>query len=301
MRRAAVLLLLGLVCASVLPGRESFDPERVLWSRLHYQASKFFITLNAEVEIETVGAAAVREALVEPPEDDTLPPVEAGAVKVEIDSRLLGRENQLDLWVVPGSGATLQRSEVQRARRFERNHLRTYRYGLRGVHSFSSKPATAAEVELPATDWTDRDSSFDPFSLVMEPPLTVTEPSALFYLLSVADLSSRGDTLQVPIYFKGRIFSVAVSVASRTRIEADFVRQNGGDEERVSGDVDAIELSLRSRTIEHGEQVPELELLGLRGDISIYLDPELRVPIELRGDLRIVGRGRIRLQRVELR
>lgn len=305
-RRAAPALLVGLACCALAtaqgeggaPG-SALDPERLRWSRLDYRASKFFVTLTAEVEIEVVERAAARAALVEPPAGEGLQP-SADLLRLGIDSRLLGRENRIDLWLEPRTGASLQRRELQRAGRLDRNRVRTYRYAAAGVHRFTRRPVNADELERPPAEWSDADDSYDGFTLVSEPRLPITEPSALFYVLSTAGLGARGDALDVPVYSKGRLFSVEVLVTSRTRIAADYVVERGGAESRVSGDVDALELTLRSRAVRRGEEAPELELLGLRGDVTVFLDPELRVPIELRGDLRWAGRGRIRLERVVL-
>ena len=54
------------MAAAPVQGRETYDPDRVAWSRLELEASKFFVTARSEVELASHPKAVAASELIEP-------------------------------------------------------------------------------------------------------------------------------------------------------------------------------------------------------------------------------------------
>jgi hypothetical protein len=69
-----------------------------------------------------------------------------------------------------------------------------------------------------------------------------------------------------------------------------------------SGKVQALRLSLKGLPVPGGKTGDDdLELLGLRGQLELLLDPETRAPLQLSGTVKVVGSVTLRLAAVRPR
>jgi hypothetical protein len=75
----------------------------------------------------------------------------------------------------------------------------------------------------------------------------------------------------------------------------------GGTVQRA-GRVQALRLSLQGVPVPGGNpEDDDLELLGLRGRLELLLDPESRAPLQLSGNVKVVGTVTLRLAAVRPR
>jgi hypothetical protein len=130
--------------------------------------------------------------------------------------------------------------------------------------------------------------------------LVVTEPSALFYLLASADLSAVGDVVTTHVFSKNRLIQVDLTVTAVERLEVDYVEVSPPLERRVRGAKDLLRIILDGTPLGEGEADDDFELLGLRGNVVVFLDPEVRAPVQVSGKIKYAGKGNVRLQRVVL-
>ena len=52
---------------------------------------------------------------------------------------------------------------------------------------------------------------------------------------------------------------------------------------------------MRGEAVDDGDSENEFELLGLRGDIDLHIDPETRAPLQIEGRVKIAGHTIMRL------
>ena len=57
-------------------------------------------------------------------------------------------------------------------------------------------------------------------------------------------------------------------------------------------------LSLKARSISSGQAIDNFTLVGLQGDLRIYIDPESRTPVQLRGDYKSFGEIKLNLRQM---
>ncbi len=275
--------------------RPAYDPQSVGWSRLELEATKFFMTARSEVVLATRPAAEAAADLIAPGKGRGLAPRGAESGRIDIRSRFLGRDSRVRFWFDPGDARALQRSSYDRSKKRRRH--RTYRYTGGGVFSRTLRPA-GGEEGRPHGRWTDVQDKYFATSR-QRGRAAVTEAAGLLYLVPAGDFRFPGDSARVSVFTRGKVREVDVTVTGRERLRVDYVEVSGGRERSVRGTVDALRVAVRPRAAA-GEERPDFKLLGLEGDIDIYLEPRSRAPLLVSGRIPGAGRVRLRLQRAVL-
>lgn len=298
---AMALILSPLVggTGEILADSPVFDPARVRWSRLDLRASKLAVTATSEVGIRTESVSQAVGRWLGSPAGQPLMPEGSEVVRIELRSEILGKSSELDLWVDRFSGAAIQRSQLETGKKVRQHRHRSLRFTDTGVFN-STYRAADDTVEKPYTEWA-LSESFEPHPVGLARGVVVTEPSALFYFLAVADLDREGDRLTTFVFSKNRVMRVELVVQGTTEIEVDYTEVTDAGERDVKGRREVVRIRLDGSPV--GEQGSErdFEFLGLRGDVEIFLEPNRRIPLQISGRIRYVGKGHVRLQRVRLR
>jgi hypothetical protein len=219
-------------------------------------------------------------------------------MRVQLRSEILGKRSELDLWLDPDSAAAIQRTQLETGRKVRHHRHRALRFTETGVFNVTHR-ATDETVDRPWREWAPSEV-FESYPSDVGEDATVTEPSALFYLLAVADLERVGDSLTTLVFSKGRLMRVRMSVVDRAGIKADYIEVSDSGETRIRGRRETLRIAVEGTSVAPGASERDFEFLGLRGDVEIFLEPARRLPLQIAGDLRYAGRGRVRLQRVVL-
>ncbi len=276
-----------------------YDPASVAWTRLELQASKFFLTARSEVELAgRPSAEAIAELLVPlkvPEAGKGLQPRAAESYRMDIRTRFLSRDSRVRFWFDAPDARALQRGSHDTSKKRLRH--RTYRYTRGGVLSHTLRPGDGEDLK-PYAGWSRVDDKFFAFPSGGSPP--VTEAAGLLYLIPAGDFRAPGDRQRVRVFTRGRVREVDVAVAAIERIEVDYVEVSGVGERNVGGEIEALRVAVRPRSGE-GEDSTDFKLLGLEGDVDIYLDPRTRVPLLVSGRIQVAGRVRLRLRRAVLK
>lgn len=296
----------ALLAATVPLGATSRDsgsgdpvPE-VSWRRLEFHASKLMVKARAHVELSQHDAARAHDLLLDRAGQADHPRSPRGprVLALEVGSSFLGRHSTTSLLLDPTDNAALLREQVETGKR---QRLKLYRFCADGVYSRRVTPRDDTEQSLEPAGWTN----------VVEEHLdhqsgqAVVDPAALFYVLSVAEPKaySGGQTLQV--FSKGEVHQVAVRFEAEEDLDVRFdllpaLEQSMGDTagpgiETVDRRVRALHYTLRPADDAHA-----LELLGLEGELEIWIDAERRLPVLVTGKVSPVGRVAVKLRKAWL-
>ncbi len=301
--RAHLYLVPAILAATSVPAA-AHDP-RPTWTRLELEASKFFITARSDVELAARPSSEAVAELLDPARANFplmsrrsdggqgLTPRGAQSLRLDIRTRILSRDSKIRFWFDPGDARALQRSSHDRSKKRLRH--RTYRYTRDGVLSHTRWPADG-ENDRPPDGWSQVD---DHFVELGANGGAVTEPAGLLYLVSAGDFRAPGDRGRFHVFSRGQVREVDVAVAARERLEVDYVEVSGDGVRSVDRAVDALHVAVRPRATAGGGD-SDFKLLGLEGDIDIYLDPDSRVPLLVRGKVDVAGKVRLRLRRAVL-
>ena len=90
------------------------------------------------------------------------------------------------------------------------------------------------------------------------------------------------------------------TVWETTSIKVGYTEVSSTGSREVKGRQEVMRILLAGRALGEGGSNRDFEFLGLRGDVEIYLERTRRIPVLITGDIRYVGKGKVRLQRVDL-
>lgn len=269
----------------------------VSWRRLEFQASKLMVKARAHVELSQHDAAQARAELMDRQGQGALAPQDSRVLALEVGSSFLGRHSKASIWLDPVDNAALQREQVETGKR---QRVKTYRFCDGSVYSKRVTPRDDSEKSLAPDRWTHVLEE----QLAHDKDQTVIDPAALFYILSVADPKAYAGGQTVSLFSKGKIHSVALRFEAEEELDVDFellpsVEPSIGDTSAGPTTVDERVQALRY-TLRPGDEADALELLGLEGDLELWIEAERRIPVLVTGKVSPVGRVAVKLQRAWL-
>lgn len=294
------LLLPGPAAASAQPGATvNLSPERVGWSAFEMRATKLFLSADARVELALRPAAEVK--LRSPP---GITPVPAGPeiLVMAVEAAGAGRRSRTELYMDPFTGAALQRDQHDYQGRLRE---RVYRFAPVGAYQWTRWPATGPEKSLPPAQWTRTSEGLRAYpspatasataTAIGVHPGPVLEPTGLLYAVAAAPLDRPGDQAMFSIFSRRALQRVTVTVVQGPEIDVRYDQQWPAGTVRRDGRLRPIHLTLEGEPMGGDPDDEELELLGLRGKLALALEPETRAPLELSGNIKILGRVTLRL------
>jgi hypothetical protein len=295
------LMIVALAAAPCRAGASdlTLDPARVGWSEIRMTASKLFLTAQASVALRTVPGATVRADLLSTPVAD-FTPLAPGSDVLELvyDASGVGQKSRITLLMDPLSGAALQRTQHGQEGKLR---FRTYRFGLEGAYQRTRRPANASETGLMPARWTDSSEGLRSYP---QPPGTqpVIEGTGLLYTIAAAPLDTPGDAIELLVFRRHDTQAVRIEVLAPEEISVGYDELWPRGAVRRSGRIRALRLSLQGLPVAGGNaEDDELEVLGLKGRLELFLDPETRAPLQLSGTVKLLGTVTLKLGAVRLR
>jgi hypothetical protein len=267
-------------------------PE-VTWRRLEFQASKLLVKARAWVELSQHDAEPARAQLLERASDRALSPRGPRVLSLELGSSFLGRDSTTWLWIDPTDNAALEREQVETGKR---QRVKLYRFCADGVYSMRITPREG-EKSLAPKQWTQVSEE----QLDHEPGQIVVDPASLFYVLSVSDPTAFAGGQTFHLFSRGEVQPVVVRFEAEEELDVDFgvhpsVEPSIGDTagpgpEQVDGRVPALRYSFSPADPDYA-----LELLGLEGNLELWIDAKRRIPVLVSGKVSPVGRVAVKLK-----
>jgi hypothetical protein len=262
--------------------------KALAWQRLDLRAQKFILgasstvqwTISADPEtdvdwIDPDGIEGVKGAPIDP---------ESKIVRLGYTSDFLNRHFDTVLWMNAADGAALQYETGDTG---GRPRHRIFRFTDQGAFQRTWRP-NENEAKLPWTEWGDRQADFRPFQPEAHGQVVI-DPLGLIYILAASDLGRGVDQMKI-LAFVGRDVSRAVLTAGElVNIDADFTVKGSSGEKWCKGRYQALRISLGVEQVGASTDT-DFDFLGLQSDIEIYLSPASRMPIQISGRAKVVGR-----------
>jgi hypothetical protein len=302
MSRKAVLPILlgvGLLLNIFHANASQFDPDNIKWSELTFSASVLFFTVNAEIKFKKLPASKAVADLISPnPTPAGSAPMMPSQDQVYYLSSYtsnFGRHTNLEFWF-EGDLTALQRTQTETGRK---TIVRTYRFFKDGAYRKDLLPADGQEKSPPAS-WTKTSSEFYPYPDDL-PAYKMTDNNVIFYAISAAKLYNKGDRVVFLTFDKEHINQVEIVLQGTEEIETEYVVHTKDGKKRIRETVDALRLSIQSEPVNKNIPKKEFVFLGVKGDISLYIHPKSRIPLQVSGKADYIGQTDITLSRAVLR
>jgi hypothetical protein len=257
------------------------------YERATYRASKFGLSIEATIEL----ASASDRGVMPWPDDfegEGVLPRDGRWMSLVLDRSGLGRSSRTRLLLDADDGRAIQRSRLELG-----SSDKVTRYGTTGILVVRRRPEPG-ESGRPAPTWPDVSTRFEPFPRDAQIAHGVSDPSALFYVLAAGALRRPGDSWTIPVFASDAMANVEMRAKGWEQIEVDHVDGS----ERAPRTVRALHVAVAT-TSNNRRVDDEVNVLGISGDFEVWLDPERRVPVLIRGRAPLVGQVDIRLRQVE--
>ena len=304
-----ILALAQLICFTGQGWSQSFshlklDPNQVHWSRLSFRAKRAFVDVKVDVRLAPFSTAEFESVWRINPQSIPLPSpgqevynINVNRVIDHIFSPPVALSNQV--LFEPTQAAVLYRV---RLRRGKDDIERVYWFSREGVHRLRTKPSTKREASQDPATWTDARTSFYRHDLARLECPEVTDPLLLIYLLSAAHIDKSGDSLSLCVFGKQQLHRLRMRVEGLQTLEVDYSENREEGEVRKKGKVDGLRIILEAQPLQSDPKNAEnFSFLGFHKDITIDIDPQLRIPLQVSGRIPTVGAVALKLSGVRIR
>lgn len=270
------------------PAPEPVQP----WNCLDFRAEQLMLKGTTRICVKKARAEEMREWLpASDPKEPPLPRPTAGArlMKMTVSADLAGRLTEEEVYFEPGSGRTLQRSRVKLG---SDPYRKSYRFGESSLDWTRSAPKSREETERAEPAWSKIENLSAPYpqgSLCK----VYSEPVLLLYLLAAHDWNS-GKNLEFCM-FAGKKWNRVEAVSAGLRAFPASFEKNGKPGQASEARV--IVLKATKASAEQNEE--PFELMGLRGDLEIFLDPQSGLPLAIQGEMPWIGQVTVRLEKAD--
>ncbi len=283
----ACTLALWFPAARAVASEPALDPQRVSWRELAYRARKMGLSAAIVVRLDAPRGAG----------DGAGPTAEAGELLLESTTDLPRRVIRARERIAAADARAVRIVDTETGAKY---HRKTYTLMQRGFMLDLLVPASAAEASLPPERWTRESRTFSAYPSALAPGSAVTGPVGLIYAASAASLTSPGDAMTVLVLVQTNVERVTLRVAGTETAAVNFSELRDGGEREVRGTVQALRLVASSQPVDP-EATSAFRIFGLGGDVELLWDPVRRLPVEIAGSVKILGRVKVDLVSATLR
>ena len=284
--------------------RLDLDSQRVLWSDLSFGAQGMLVDLAIDIRLASFPKAGFQAIWRTYPQSIQLPSVGQEVYNLEV-SRVIDYifSRPVRLWnqvmFDPKHASALYRV---RLRRGQDDIERTYWFSGEGVHRLRRMPRTKKEASLDPAKWTDVDTSYYPYDLTRRECPQILDPELIIYLVSAAPLNQEGDVLTMCVFGKQQLHKVRLTSQRLENLEVDYSLNSGGGKVHKKGKMDGLRITVESEPmISDKKNAENFSLLGMHEDITIHIDPQLRIPLQVSGKIPTVGLVTLKLSEVKMK
>ena len=282
------------------------DPKRVPWIQLSYRIKNFSAEVTAQVQLESLPAAEVEAALIKSPQGV---PIEAWrpesnriTVHYNVDSIFKPPVKTINhVWFNPQDATALGRI---RLRRGNDDFKKVYRFTQQGVFRHRRKPKDQQEILKQPEKWTDVKDTFYAYNLNLLGCPNVTERLVLIYIASAsaAEISKSLQPLSFCVFGRRQLFQVRFKPEGYHSLRVDFLEKKQQGEIHRQGEIEALKIALEIQPLASDlKEVEDFSFLGFQDDVAIFIDPVSDLPIQVSGEIPMVGKVIIKLHEVWLR
>lgn len=243
-------------------------PPLPAWQTLEFEQKAFWVTARSKV---TVDAAA------------------DGHWQLTADNAVASNTEELGLLLWPADGRSLERTRLSRGK-----NQRFKRWEFQPTHILRERREPGADAGLPPTGWPLTSTREIPYPDGAREP-AVADPYTLL-LLAQRLVASDAASAQALVNTDFNFYRVTLTRADGPSVEAAYrVLPDGGT---VTGKRDTVAVTLRATPVGKLHNDPDFSLLGLSGDVTLLLDRENRLPLQVQGIAPRLGTAHIDLRAV---
>ena len=277
----------------------SIDKTTVTWKHLSFKGKEFFAKLSAEIELISPSESELDATFIPSSQGVPVAMTEFGALvidtKISVKSIFAKVKLRKIAWFDP---VTLSAMQYVRERRGFKDSEKTYRFTDKGIFRVAKKPIDKNEIIQPPERWSVSSESFYPFDSEKKDCANITAPIPVIYLISALKVSDFENPVTICVFNKKKTVYLDIQKEPSEAFQLNHIEVKGDKTIHKNTSILAEVLSLKARSISSGEAIDNFTLVGLQGDLRIYIDPESRTPVQLRGDYKSFGEIELNLRQM---
>ena len=277
----------------------NIDKTTVPWKHLSFKGKEIFAKLTAEVKLISPSKFELDEAFISSPQGAPIAIKKSGALiidtQIAIKSVFAKVKLQNIAWFDP---VTLSTMQYVRKRTGLNEAKKTYRFTDKGVFRFTRRPIDKNEITKPPEEWSAIKERFYHYDLGKQDCVDIAAPIPIIYLISASKISDFEKTVTICVFNKKEAIYVDIQKGPAESVQLNYIEIKGDETIQRNIPILAEVLSLKARSISSGQIMNNFTLVGLQGDIKIYIDPKSRVPIQLKGDYQGFGEIKLKLRQM---
>lgn len=291
------LAALTLLCGGAAPGAAEDVRARPRAARqpfrcLDFAAEQLIFKGATRICARRAAASEMEEWLpAGDPHEPKMPALSPGAALVRLDASadLSGRRSEERTFFEPATGRALQRTKVKLG---SDPYRKSYRFGESALEWTRSAPKSREEGERSEPAWSKVENLSAPYPGGGQCRV-YSEPILLIYLAAAHDWDQQ-KSLDFCMFAGKKWSRIEASLAGSRPFAARYL-ENGKERQVEQAKV----VVLKASGIGDAKGEDPIELLGLRGDIEIFLDPGNGLPIAIQGEMPWLGQVTVRLEKAD--
>jgi len=278
----------------------SVDKTNVPWKHLSFRGKELFVKLAAEVELTSQTKTELDAAFISSPQGIPIGAKESGAfiinTKISVKSAFLPNVTLQNVaWFDP---TTLSAMQYVRQRTGLKDVKKTYRFTDKGVFKFTRQSLDKKEALQIPEKWSGVKERFYPYIPAKIGCLDITVPMPILYFISASKISDFKKTVTICVFNKKEVIYLDIQEESVESIQLEHAEIKGDQVSQRNTLTPTHVLSLKARSITTGKAIDNFTFVGLQGNIKMYIDPESRIPVQLKGDYKGLGEVNLKLHQM---
>lgn len=268
-----LLLLICLPVASLAQAAANGAPQLPSWQVLEYEQKAFWATARSRIEVLPVSG-------------------DPNVWILDVQSSVVDNSEQLEVRFDPSTGGVLSRSRISSGKE---QRMKSYQHKEKFI--LRERRNSPADANTPPSEWPVTNTNYVKYPLSMGNTV-VTSPYMLILLASQLQAQGPNKSMEVIVNTDLNFYRVKLTSGNGVPVEADFKVSGQGP---VSGEFDTVAVAIQARPEGKLEDKDDFTLLGLKGEIILFFDPETGLPLQIRGDAPRIGTTEIKLKSVTMR
>jgi hypothetical protein len=298
--RHCLHLLLLLAAPCTLVAADVSELPTMTWQVLEFERKSAWGDARSRLELSSITAAEPGMVLQQPGDRSYLLPSGDDSVQQLLVEATVGSKNQVSLQLLmhPDSQALYQRSRFSIGRKDRR--FKFFRYAEDGFTRIRKDPADKKEAKLPEAQWT-RSSAAELNYQQDWQGVPVTSPFALFVVLSRLTPEQLAQQPVVLVNTDHNVYAVTLSPQPALEMDVKYaLTHNGQPAQQRRETISAIPVKLVVAATALATDKPDFELMGLSGEVTVFVDSLDHTPLRVAGVAPRVGAAHLDLAKAAL-
>lgn len=276
------------------------DKNNVHWNKLLFKGKEFFAKLTAEVKLISPLKSKLRKDLISSPQGVPISNSESEVLiidtKISVKSVFAKVKLQNIAWFDP---LTLSTMQYVRQRFGLKDAKKIYRFTDRGVFRLTKQPINENEITQLPEKWSDHKERFYTYDSKKKSCKDITAPIPVIYLVSALRNSDFKKQVTICVFNKKEIVYLDIRREPAESVQLNYTEIKGDKVIQKNTLIQADVLSLKAKSsFSDQTAMNNFTLVGLQGNIKIYINPETQVPVQLQGNYQDLGEIKLKLRQM---